>query len=337
MKYRKLGNSGLLVSEIALGTMIFGEQSERSTSVPEAQKMIDYYLDSGGNHFDLADVYAGGIAEEIVGNTVHRMREKIVLTTKVRWPTGSGPNDCGLSRYHIQQSVEASLLRLKTETIDILYMHGWDAITPLEESLRTFHDFVSSGKVRYIAVSNFKAWQVMKALGVSDQHGWVRFIAAQYQYSLVVRDIENEFIDLCQTEGLGLIPWGPLGGGFLTGKYKPGEKPRNALDGRLAITPDAWEESWARRSTEHNWGIMQAVDQIVQAHSGSTPSQVAIAWLLSRPSVASVITGARTLGQLTDNLKASDLYLSEDEISHLDQVSAIPQAYPYRSVITSGR
>ena len=153
----------------------------------------------------------------------------------------------------------------------------------------------------------------MKALDVSDQNGWIRFIAAQYQYSLIVRDIENEFIDLCQAEGLGLIPWGPLGGGFLSGKYKPGEKPKSALDGRLAVTPDAWEEFWIRRSTEHNWGIMQSVHQIVQAHSGSTPSQVAIAWILSRPSVASVIIGARTLGQLIDNLKASDLLLSEEE------------------------
>lgn len=337
MKYRRLGNSGLLVSELALGTMIFGEQSERSTPASEAQKMIDYYLDAGGNHFDLADVYAGGRAEEIVGDTVMRVREKIVLTTKVRWPTSSGPNDCGLSRYHIQQSLEASLRRLKTETIDVLYMHGWDALTPLEESLRTLNDFVSSGKVRYIAVSNFKAWQIMKALGVSDQNGWVRFIAAQYQYSLVVRDIESEFIDLCEAEGLGIIPWGPLGGGFLTGKYKPGEKPNSASDGRIAVTPDAWEESWARRSTDHNWGIMQVINQVVQAHPGSTPSQVSIAWLLSRPCVASVIIGARTLGQLTDNLKASDLLLSEEEIKQLDDISAVPQAYPYRSVITSGR
>jgi aryl-alcohol dehydrogenase-like predicted oxidoreductase len=337
MKYRRLGNSGLLVSELALGTMIFGEQSDRSTPASEAQKMINYYLEAGGNHFDLADVYAGGRAEEIVGATVQKVREKIVLTSKVRWPTGSGPNDCGLSRYHIQQNLEASLRRLKTETIDVLYMHGWDAMTPLEESLRTFNDFVSSGKVRYIAVSNFKAWQLMKALGVSDRNGWVRFIAAQYQYSLVVRDIENEFIDLCQVEGLGLIPWGPLGGGFLTGKYKPGEKPNSAIDGRLAVTLDAWEESWVRRSTEHNWGIMQAVNQIVQAHPGSTHSQVAIAWLLTRPTVASVIIGARTLGQLTENLKASDLLLSEEEITNLDNVSAITMAYPYRSVITSGR
>jgi aryl-alcohol dehydrogenase-like predicted oxidoreductase len=337
MKYRRLGNSGLLVSELALGTMIFGEQSDRSTPASEAQKMINYYLEAGGNHFDLADVYAGGRAEEIVGATVQKVRENIVLTSKVRWATGSGPNDSGLSRYHIQQSLEASLRRLKTETIDVLYMHGWDAMTPLEESMRTFDDFVSSGKVRYIAVSNFKAWQIMKALGISDRNGWVRFIAAQYQYSLVVRDIENEFIDLCQSEGLGLIPWGPLGGGFLTGKYKPGEKPKSALDGRLAVTPDAWEESWIRRSTEHNWGIMQAVNQIVQAHPGSTPSQVAISWLLSRPSVTSVIIGARTLEQLTDNLMAPDLVLSVEEITHLDTVSAISLAYPYRSVVTIGR
>ena len=224
-----------------------------------------------------------------MGRALRGRHGQVVLTTKVRWPTGTGPNDAGLSRYHIQQSVEVSLRRLQTDTIDVLYLHGWDALTPLEESLRAFDDLVVVGKVRYIGVSNFKAWQVMKALGLSDQHGWMRFIAAQYQYSLVVRDIESEFLDLCTGEGLGLVPWGPLGGGFLSGKYRAGQRPISPTEGRLAATPDAWEEAWSRLATEQNWRILAIVEAVIAAHPGSTPSQVAIAWLLTRPAVASVI------------------------------------------------
>ncbi len=337
MKYQRLGNSGLLVSELALGTMIFGEQSQRGTPPDEAERMIHRFLDAGGNHFDLADVYAGGRAEEIVGRVVHGQREHVVLTTKVRWPTGDGPNDAGLSRYHIQQGLEASLRRLQTNRVDVLYMHGWDPLTPLEESLRAFDDLVAAGKVRYIGVSNFKSWQLMKAVGLSDQHGWARFIAAQYQYSLVVRDIEGEFLDLCQSEGLGLVPWGPLGGGFLSGKYRPDQRPTSAAEGRLAAAPDAWEEAWVRRSTEHNWQVLDAVNAVVAAHPGATASQVALAWLITRPAVASVIVGARTLKQLEDNLGAADLQLAEAEIARLNEVSAIPLAYPYRSISTTTR
>jgi aryl-alcohol dehydrogenase-like predicted oxidoreductase len=245
---------------------------------------------------------------------------------------GQGPNEVGLSRYHIQQSVEASLRRLQSDSIDVLYMHGWDPLTPLEESLRAFDDLVRAGKVRYIGVSNFKAWQVMKALGLSDANGWARFVAAQYQYSLVVRDIEAEFSDLCVSEGVGLIPWGPLGGGFLSGKYRPGQRPANASEGRLAVTPDEWEESWAKRATERNWQILAVMDEIIAAHPESTHSQIALVWLLTRPGVASVIIGARTLEQFEDNRGAADLKLSPDEISQLDQVSRPPIGYPYRSI-----
>jgi aryl-alcohol dehydrogenase-like predicted oxidoreductase len=337
MKYRQLGNSGLLVSELALGTMTFGEQSQRSTPPDEAERMVLRFLEAGGNHLDLANVYAGGVAEEIVGRAVRGRREQIVLTTKVRWPMGDGPNDTGLSRYHIQNSVEASLRRLQTDTIDVLYMHGWDPLTPLEESLRACDDLVASGKVRYVGVSNFKAWQVMKALGLSDQHGWARFIAAQYQYSLVMRSIEAEFLDLCRSEGLGLVCWGPLGGGFLSGKYRPDQRPTSPADGRLAATPDDWEEAWVRRATEHNWQILAEVKAFVDAHPGTTPSQVALAWLLTRPAVSSVIVGARTLKQLDDNLGAADLRLGDAEIARLNDASASPLVYPYRSTSTTVR
>ena len=337
MKHRQLGNSGLLVSELALGTMLFGENSERGTTADEAERMVRYYLESGGNHIDLADVYAGGRAEEIVGQAIKGRREQVVLTTKVRWPMGPGVNDVGLSRYHIQLAVEASLGRLNVETIDMLYLHGWDPLTPLEESLRTCDDLVRAGKVRYIGVSNFKAWHIMKALGLCDRQGWTRFIAAQYQYSLIVRDIEREFIDLCQLEGLGLVAWGPLGGGFLSGKYRMNERPRSASDGRLAVTPDTSEEAWIRRSTDHNWQVLDAVSTIAQNHPGSTSSQIALAWLLSQPGVTSVIVGARTLDQLKNNLLAADMRLDEGETAQLSTVSDIAAGYPYRMIDTKVR
>jgi aryl-alcohol dehydrogenase-like predicted oxidoreductase len=224
------------------------------------------------------------------------------------------------------RSVEASLRRLRTDVIDLLIAHCWDPITPLEETLRAFDDLVASGKARYIGVSNYKAWQLMKALATSDSHGWVRFIAAQYQYSLVERNIEHEIGDLCLNEGLGLTPWGPLGGGFLSGKYHPGDRPE---EGRLSMMPDETEESWLRRANERNWNILQAVDEISKAHQ-ATYSQIALAWLLRQPAVSSVIIGARTMAQLDDNLAANQVPLTEDEIERLNQVSKPEEPYPYR-------
>jgi aryl-alcohol dehydrogenase-like predicted oxidoreductase len=316
--------------------MIFGEHTDRGVTPADARRMIDYYLDAGGNHFDVANVYAGGQAEEIVGEALRGKRDRVVLATKVRWPMGSGPNDAGLSRYHIFNAVEASLRRLGTDTIDVLYLHGWDPWTPLAETLSALNDLVSSGRARYIGVSNFKAWQAMKALGISDSHSWPRFIAAQYQYSLVVRDIEAEFTDLCLSEGVGLVPWGPLGGGFLSGKYQRGERPREASQGRVASTPDAWEESWARRATDRNWKILDAVHKVAKER-GASASQVALAWLLARPAVSAVILGARTHEQLADNLGSAMLELTADELRLLNQVSEAPAAYPYRAVTTATR
>jgi aryl-alcohol dehydrogenase-like predicted oxidoreductase len=224
------------------------------------------------------------------------------------------------------RSVDASLRRLQTDVIDLLIAHAWDPLTPLEETLRAFDNLVVSGKVRYIGVSNFKAWQLMKALALSDAHGWSRFVAAQYQYSLVERNIEHEISDLCLHEGLGLTPWGPLGGGFLSGKYRPGEKPR---EGRLAMMPDETEESWLRRSKERNWSILQVVEEVARAHQ-ATHSQVALAWLLQQPAVCSVIIGARTPAQLEDNLAASQLTLSDEERARLTRASEPDDPYPYR-------
>jgi aryl-alcohol dehydrogenase-like predicted oxidoreductase len=330
MNYRKLGNSGLLVSEIALGTMIFGEKSERSTPPEEARSIIHRFLDEGGNHIDTADVYAGGRSEEIVGQAIKGRRDQVVLATKVRFLMGEGPNDQGLSRYHIMKGVEDSLRRLDTETIDLLYMHCWDPLTPIAESLRAFDDLVASGKVRYIGVSNFKSWQLMKALSVSDANGWARFVAAQYQYSLVKRDIEKEFSDLCQSEGVGITPWGPLGGGFLTGKYQRGKPPKGASEGRIGVTPDESEEAWHRRNTEQNWAVLEVIGKVAGNHKGTTVSQIAVAWLLAQPAVASVIVGVRTMDQLEDNLGATALQLQAEEIAELNQVSAMEEGYPYR-------
>lgn len=291
--------------------------------------MVHRFLEAGGNHIDTADVYAGGRSEEIVGRAIASRRDRVVLATKVRFPTGEGPNQAGLARLHVVRGVEASLRRLNVETIDLLYAHAWDPLTPLEETLRAFEDLVSAGKVRYIGVSNFKAWQVMKGLAVSAAQAWSAFIAAQYQYSLVVRDIEDEFLDLCVSEGLGLVPWGPLGGGFLTGKYRPEAPPQ---DGRLAETPADYEEAWSRRATRRNWAILAAMDEIVAAHSGATHSQVALAWLLSRPGVSSVIMGVRTMEQLEDNLGAAELDLSAEELEQLDRASQPEPGYPYRMI-----
>jgi aryl-alcohol dehydrogenase-like predicted oxidoreductase len=328
MKYKPLGRSGLMVSELCLGTMVFGEESSRGADRKIAEQIIHKFLDAGGNHIDTADVYAGGRSEQIVGAAIKDRREQVILATKVRHATGSGMNERGLSRYHIMRAVEDSLRRLQTDVIDLLTAHCWDPITPLEETLRAFDDLVASGKVRYLGVSNYKAWQLMKALAISDSHGWARFIAAQYQYSLVERNIEHEISDLCLHEGLGLTAWGPLGGGFLSGKYRPGDQPEG---GRLAMMPGETEEAWHRRSNERNWHILNGIDEISKAHQ-ATHSQIALAWLLRQPAIGSVIMGVRTMAQLDDNLAAGQIALSAEELERLDHSSKPADPYPYRFI-----
>jgi aryl-alcohol dehydrogenase-like predicted oxidoreductase len=328
MEFKPLGRSGLMVSELCLGTMVFGEESERSTDEPTALRMIHQFLDAGGNFVDTADVYSDGRSEMITGKALKGKRDQVVLATKVRFRTGEGPNDIGLSRRHIIDGCEASLRRLGTDYIDLLYAHMWDPLTPIEETLRAFDDLVTAGKVRYLGVSNFKAWQVMKTLAVSDAHNWARFVAAQYQYSLVVRDIDLEFTSLFETEGLGQVPWGPLGGGFLSGKYRRGERPTG---GRIASTPDHAEEAWERRASERNWRILDAVGEIAEAR-GKSYAQVALAWLLAQPTVVAPIIGARTPEQLSDNLGAVGWELHADEVSKLNEASAIEEGYPYRMI-----
>ncbi|MEL7362111.1 MAG: aldo/keto reductase, partial [Bacteroidota bacterium] len=309
------------------------EEGPRSTDAPTATAMIHRFLDAGGTFIDTADVYAGGRSEEIVGRALDGRRDDVVLATKVRFPTGDGRNDQGLSRHHILRAVRASLTRLQTDVIDVLYVHCWDPFTPLDETMRALDDLVRQGDVRYLGVSNFKAWQVMKALSISDASHMDRFIAGQYQYSLVQRDIEYEFEDLFVTEGIGLVPWGPLGGGFLSGKYQRGERP---TEGRIATASEEQAESWERRSVSRNWDTLDAVGEVAEAR-GASYAQVALAWLRAKPWVASVILGARTMAQLDDNLGAAVLNLTPDEVAALDTASALPELYPYVMIDTYGQ
>jgi aryl-alcohol dehydrogenase-like predicted oxidoreductase len=332
MHYRQLGNSGLMLSELGLGTGIFGLSNEWGTPPDEAEQMIHRFVDAGGNYLDTASGYAGGRSEEIVGQAIKGKRDQVVLATKVS-PSIGGVKGTGLSRYHVMRTVEASLRRLQTETIDLLYMHHWDPITPMEESLRAFHDLVTAGKVRYIGVSNWKAWQVMKALSLSVAQGWNRFAAAQYQYCLVCRDIEREFIDLCQTEGVGLVAWGALGAGFLSGKYRREKRAGEDASGRLAsISGDEAYRGWRRMATERNWRVLDAVREIAEGREGTTCAQVAVAWLLAQPAVTSVIVGASNMPQLEKNLGAADLQLTPDEMAKLNEVSAFEEGYPYAMI-----
>ena len=328
MRFNKLGRSGLFLSELTLGTMTFGDERSKGTSEEEAIKIIDTYLDAGGNHLDTANAYNAGRSEEIIANALKGKRHQVTIASKVNFPIEEGINNKGLSRHNIIRSAEASLQRLKTDYIDLFYMHAQDVYTPVDESLRAFDDLVRSGKVRYIGVSNFQAWRLMKALATSDAQNLERFVAAQYQYSLVKRDIEYEFTDLFLAEGLGLLPWSPLGGGFLSGKYKRDQRP-GEKDGRIGTHPEHTEEAWHRRNTDQNWNIIDVMGQIAEDRSCSY-AQIAIAWCKQQSNVTSVIMGARTLEQLKDNLGAVELELTQEELQALSKASQIPELYPYR-------
>lgn len=327
MQYKPIGKSGLITSNLTLGTMIFGELSSRSTPKKEALDLIDNYIEHGGNHLDTADVYASGRSEEIVGEALKNRRKEVIVSTKVRFKTHDNINAEGLSRLHITEGIHSSLRRLQTDYIDLLYVHCFDPITPLEETIRVLEDLIRSGKVRYIGISNFKAWQLMKAQGLTQQLNTNCFVASQYQYSLVKRDMEYEFFDLLESEGLGLLPWGPLGGGFLTGKYSKDQP----TSGRIATTSKETEESWERRNTAKNWAIIDKVKNLAEKYE-ATPSQISIAWILSKKVVSSVILGVRTHEQLLDNLEAKHLILSKADLAELDKVSSLPELYPYRMI-----
>lgn len=327
MEYRKLGPSGTVVSVHCLGTMTFGAESDEAT----AFHLLDAFLASGANFVDTADVYSAGSSEEIVGRWLKARpteAKQVVIATKGRFPMGAGPNDLGLSRRHLQDALDASLRRLGLDHVDLYQMHAWDALTPIEETLRFLDDAVSAGKIAYYGFSNYVGWHIAKASEIAKARGYSRPVTLQPQYSLLVRDIELEIVDACLDAGMGLLPWSPLGGGWLSGKYKRDQVPSGAT--RLGENPNRGMEAFGPRNAEaRTWAIIDAVGEIAKSH-GVTMAQVALAWLAARPAVTSVILGARTPAQLADNLKAADLRLTDEEMERLTAVSApTPPDYPY--------
>ena len=327
MEYRQLGNSGLRVSALTLGTMTFGGRGGFSavgaTDVTGARRQLDLCLDAGVNLIDTADVYSGGLSEEIVGEVITGRRDSLLLSTKVRMAMGSGANDAGLSRQHIIAGCEASLRRLGTDHIDIYHVHEWDGQTRLEETTSALNSLVQAGKVRYLAASNFAGWQLMKALSVADAHGYERFAAQQVYYALEARDAEYELIPLSLDQGLGLLVWSPLAGGLLSGKYRRNASP---AEGTRQVS-GTWNEPPVRNQ-EKLYDTIEVLVDIAGAHAAS-PAQVALAWLLGKPAVTSVIIGARTDEQLRDNLGGADLTLTADDRAALDKVSAPELIYPH--------
>jgi aryl-alcohol dehydrogenase-like predicted oxidoreductase len=328
MEYRTLGRSGCAISAFTLGTMTFGHETDEAGS----HAQLDRFLEAGGTLVDTADVYTNGVSEEIVGRWLARrpeVRDRVVLATKARFPVGAeGPNDVGLSRRHLQVALDDSLRRLGVETVDLYQLHAWDPHTPLEETLRFLDDAVRWGKVRYAGLSNFDGWQTQKAVDLADRHGWSPPVTHQPQYNLLAREIEWEIVPACLDAGLGLLPWSPLAGGWLTGKYRRDAPPTGAT--RLGEDPGRGVEAYDRRSrTERTWEVLETV-RASAAERGVSMEQVALAWLADRPGVSSVILGARTLEQLENNLAAAGLHLTPDETRRLDEASD-PGApdYPY--------
>jgi aryl-alcohol dehydrogenase-like predicted oxidoreductase len=326
MDYRQLGNSGLRVSALALGTMTFGGRGSManvgSTDVAGARRQLDMCLDAGVNLVDTADVYSGGLAEEILGEALAGRRDRLLIATKARMPMGEGPNDAGLSRHHIIAACEASLRRLKLDHIDLYQVHEWDGRTPLEETLHALDTLVRDGKVRYVGASNYAGWQLMKALAVADARGYQRFVSQQIYYSLQARDAEYELVPLTVDQGLGILVWSPLAGGLLSGKIRRGQR---GPEGSRALSD--WDEPPVR-DQEALYDIVEALVNTGEAH-GVSAAQVALAWLLGRPGVTSLVIGARTDEQLADNLAAAQLELSADERARLDELSEPPLLYPY--------
>jgi aryl-alcohol dehydrogenase-like predicted oxidoreductase len=327
MHYRTLGTSGTIVSDLALGTMTFGNEADEATS----HLIIDTFVEAGGTFIDTADVYSAGDSETIIGRwlAAHPTEaQQVVVATKGRFPMGEGPNDLGLSRRHLGRALDASLKRLGVEQIDLYQMHAWDAITPIEETLGFLNEAVVAGKIGYYGFSNYLGYQLTKAALTAKALGYAAPVTLQPQYSLLVRGIENEVVAAALDNGIGLLPWSPLAGGWLTGKYQRDEQPEGAT--RLGDDPKRGMEAYAPRNEDpRTWDVIGVVRVVAEAH-GVSLSQVALAWVNAQPAVTSVILGARTVDQLKDNLKSTDLVLSADELQQLSDVS-VPRVeqYPY--------
>lgn len=327
MEYRKLGHAGLKVPVMSLGTGTFGGKGEMfkkwgTTDVKEASRLLDVAMEHGLNFFDTADIYSAGASEEILGKALKGRRDKALIATKATFTTGPGPNDVGSSRYHLIEAAEASLKRLGTDHIDVYFMHGFDAQTPVEETLRALDDLITSGKVRYIGCSNFSGWQVMKSLATSERYGLARYVVYQGYYSLVGRDYEWELMPLGADQNLGLMVWSPLGWGRLTGKIRRGQAPK---EGRIA---NGGEAGGPQIEDDYLYKVMDALDE-VSRQTGKTVPQIALNWLLQRPTVSNIVVGARNEEQLLQNLGALEWKLSAEQMALLDAASHRPLAYPY--------
>jgi len=321
MKYRSLGNSGLIVSEVGLGTMQFGEAMQMGGLGQEAtHEMVKFAMDHGINYIDTADVYSLGESEELLGNALKGIRDEIVLSTKFRLPMDDNINHSGATRANIMREVEASLRRLQTDYIDLYQVHSWDPYTPLEETLRALDDLVRQGKVRYIGLSNYMAWQAATALGLQERQGLEKYITAQMYYSLVGRGLENDFMSFAKYHNMGIIVWSPLAGGFLTGKYDrdnpPPEGSRFAEAGQFVPF-----------DIDKGFKIVDSLKKIADRHDAS-PARVALAWLLTRENISSVLIAARSLDHLEDNIKAVDLELTDEDLDELNEVSDPGIPYP---------
>ncbi|MBV8550843.1 MAG: aldo/keto reductase [Acidobacteriaceae bacterium] len=327
MDYRQLGYSGLKVSSLSFGAGTFGGGSEffrawGATDVDEAKRLVDICLDAGVNLFDTADIYSKGLSEEILGKAIAGKRDRLLISTKATFRMSDEPNDVGSSRYHLVRSVEGSLRRLNTDCVDIYHMHAFDATTPIEETLEVLDTLVKSGKVRYIACSNFSGWHLMKSLALSEKYGWTRYVAHQVYYSLIGRDYEWELMPLALDQRVSALVWSPLGWGRLTGKIRRGRSLPEVS--RLHKTAELGPPV----PDEYVYQVVDAIDEIATETGKSVP-QIALNWLLQRPTVSSVIIGARNEDQLRQNLGAVGWNLSPEQVKKLDQASGTPQPYPY--------
>lgn len=327
MEYRTLGNTGTVVSTYCLGTMTFGTESDEKM----AHEQLDRFVEKGGNFLDTANVYSSGESEKIIGQWLAARpgaRDQVIIATKARFSTGEGRNDIGLSRVNLTRALDASLRRLGVDVIDLYQAHAWDPLTPIEEALRFFDYAVCVGKIQYVGVSNFIGWQLQKAALLTKHHGLAPIVTLQPQYNLLQRSIEFELSDVCVNEDIGILPWSPLAGGWLSGKYQRDQMPTGAT--RLGEDPERGMEAYApRNAQDRTWRVIDTVRSVAEAR-GVSMARVALAWLVDRPAVASVILGARNVEQLDDNLGAADLHLSAEETVLLDEVSTpIVDDYPY--------
>lgn len=326
MEYRLLGHSGLKVSVLTFGTMTFGGETffakTGSTDVAGASRQLDLCLDAGVNIVDTANVYSQGRSEEILGEAMDGRRHRLLVATKARFAMGSGPNDEGLSRHHLIAECEASLRRLRIDHIDLYQLHEWDGQTPLEETMEALDTLVKSGKVRYVGASNFSGWHLMKAMETARSHGFVPLVSQQIYYSLQARDAEYELVPIALDQGLGIMIWSPLAGGLLSGKYRRG---------KAAPEGSRHRQDWGEPPVHDDdklYNIIEALVEIAEARSRA-PAEVALAWLLGRPGITSLVIGARTEAQLATNLRAAELKLTAEETERLDVVSMQPLLYPY--------